>query len=91
MYLTNEVFLYRVVGFLVGRWTDFVELEDCYTLDVVRVAMNDLRERRLRVVTPSADRGASPAESDCAIREGALAGAQSSETRDDRAEWRTLK
>jgi hypothetical protein len=52
VYLTNEVFLYRVVG-LVGGPNDVIELEDCYALDVVRVPMNDLRERCLRLVTPS--------------------------------------
>ena len=52
LYLTNEVFLYRVVG-VVARGVDaLVELEDCYGLDVVRVPLGDLRARRLRVVTP---------------------------------------
>jgi|GEM_PF-6940076 hypothetical protein len=52
-YLTDEVFLYRVVG---GAWTgtaETVELEDCYLLDVVRVSLSDLRARRLKIVTPA--------------------------------------
>ena len=53
MYLTDEVFLYRVVG-LVADGHDVIELEDCYFLDVVYVRLRDLRERRLRVVTPTA-------------------------------------
>ena len=49
-YLTDEVFLYRVVGFAAGG---MVELEDCYWLDVVRVPVRGLRARGLRVVTPA--------------------------------------
>jgi hypothetical protein len=52
-YLTNGVFLYRVVGFVTGAAGEMVELEDCYWLDVVRVSMTDLRSRRLRLVTPA--------------------------------------
>ena len=52
VYLTNEVFLYRLVG-LAGRGADeVVELEDCYGLDIVTVSAMDCRARRLRVVTP---------------------------------------
>jgi hypothetical protein len=46
VYLTDEVFLYRVAG--VGAGT--VELEDCYRLDLVRVPLLDVRARGLRVV-----------------------------------------
>jgi len=53
VYLTNEVFLYRVVGPGSSGADDVVELEDCYGLDVVRVRARDLRERGLRVVTPA--------------------------------------
>lgn len=51
VYLTDDVFLYRVVGFVPGP-VETVELEDCYRLDVVRVALAELRMRRLRVVAP---------------------------------------
>ena len=51
LYLTDEVFLYRVVGGV----DETVELEDCYGLDVVRVPVSDLRARRLRVVTAQAE------------------------------------
>jgi hypothetical protein len=53
VYLTDEVFLYRVVGVIAGGATELIELEDCYWLDVVRVSVKDLRARRLRVVTPA--------------------------------------
>lgn len=51
-YLTDEVFLYRVVGSLTNGIDGLVELEDCYLLDVVRVRLAELYARRLRVVTP---------------------------------------
>jgi hypothetical protein len=53
MYLTDEVFLYRVVGAVASAVDEIVELEDCYLLDVVPVAVQDLRARRLRLVTPA--------------------------------------
>lgn len=53
VYLTDEVFLYRVVGRVAGELDQLVELEDCYRLDVVQVPIRDLRARRLRVVTPA--------------------------------------
>jgi len=52
-YLTNEVFLYRVVGLVSSGAGVLVELEDCYGLDVVRVPAKDLRERELRLLTPA--------------------------------------
>ena len=52
-YLTNGVFLYRVVGVVAGDAEELVDLEDCYRLDVVRVSVSDLRARGLRVVTRS--------------------------------------
>ena len=54
VYLTDGVFLYRIVGSAATGVDDLVELEDCYRLDVVRVPVDDLRSRRLRVVTPPA-------------------------------------
>lgn len=42
VYLTDEVFLYRVVG---SVQDDVVELEDCYGLDVVTVSVQALRAR----------------------------------------------
>lgn len=53
LYLTDEVFLYRVVGSLANAVDEVVELEDCYGLDVVPVPVSQLRSRRLRVVTPA--------------------------------------
>ena len=48
IYLTDEVFLYRVAG----EADDVLELEDCYRLDVVQVQAQELEARGLRVVTP---------------------------------------
>jgi hypothetical protein len=53
VYLTDEVFLYRVVGVVPIRVDEMVELEDCFRLDVVRVPATDLRARQLRAVTPA--------------------------------------
>ena len=52
VYLTDEVFLYRVVG-LTGEACEVVEVEDCYRLDVVRVPAKELRACGLRLVTPA--------------------------------------
>ena len=53
VYLTDEVFLYRVYEVLMTGAGEMVDLEDCYWLDVVRVPVHELRARRLRVVTPA--------------------------------------
>lgn len=52
-YLTDEVFLYRVVDVLATGAGEMADLEDCYWLDIVRVPMSDVLTRRLRVVTPA--------------------------------------
>lgn len=57
VYLTDEVFLYRVFDVVVTRAGEMVDLEDCHCLDVVRIPASDLRARRLRVVTPKACEG----------------------------------
>jgi|RhiMetStandDraft_4_1073278.scaffolds.fasta_scaffold1369259_1 hypothetical protein len=49
-YLTDEVFLYRVVSIVADDVDEIVELEDCFRLDIVRVQASSLRARRLRVV-----------------------------------------
>jgi len=51
LYLTDGVFLYRVVD--VSLSDEMVDIEDCYSLDRVRVSMEALLARRLRVVTPA--------------------------------------
>jgi hypothetical protein len=51
-YLTDEVFLYRVVGFVEGESGGMVELEDCYHLDVVRIPVAAVAARGLRAVMP---------------------------------------
>jgi len=53
VYLTNEVFLYRVVGIVAGAAGKLVELEDCFLLDAVHVPLAEIRARRLRLVTPA--------------------------------------
>jgi hypothetical protein len=58
VYLTDGVFLFRIVGFFPEMAGEMVELEDCYGLEVVHVRIRDLRARGLRVVTPApADAG----------------------------------
>ena len=51
LYLTDEVFWYRVVDPVASEVGEMVELEDCYWLDVVFVPVKDIRARRLRVVS----------------------------------------
>jgi hypothetical protein len=57
VYLTDDVFLYRVVAWIGSESDEAVELEDCYGLDVVTVSVADLQARRLRVVTPASREG----------------------------------
>jgi hypothetical protein len=52
MYLTDEIFLYRVVELLLTDAGEVADLEDCYGLDVVRIPLRALQARSLRVVTP---------------------------------------
>jgi len=56
-FLTDEVFLYRVVGLVVSGQDEMVELEDCYRLGVVRVPVRELHARRLRRVRPAPANG----------------------------------
>jgi hypothetical protein len=51
LYLTDEIFLYRVVRVVAGAAGEMVDLEDCFLLDVVRVPLAAVRARRLRVIT----------------------------------------
>jgi hypothetical protein len=51
-YLTDGVFLYRVVSSVPSAVGELVELEDCFSLDVVYVQQANLRARGLRSVTP---------------------------------------
>ncbi len=57
LYLTNEVFLYRVIGMAADEPDEIVELEDCYSLQVAFVPLRELRARRLRVVRPAPTSG----------------------------------
>ena len=52
MYLTNETFLYRVVGLRTNADPEVVELEDCFLLDIVHVPKSQVTQRRLRLVAP---------------------------------------
>jgi hypothetical protein len=51
LYFTNGVFLYRVVRTAPSDIGGIVEVEDCYSLDVVPVPIRHFRARRLRIVT----------------------------------------
>lgn len=53
VYLTDEVFLYRIVWRVGSGAGEMVELEDCFGLDVVHVPLRCLGARRLRVVRPT--------------------------------------
>ena len=53
VYLTDEIFLYRIAGLASSGLGEMVELEDCYGLDVVTAPLRDVAARRLRVVTPA--------------------------------------
>lgn len=53
VYLTDEVFLYRLISGSCLPRDGSVELEDCFQLDVVRVPLQELRQRSLRVVMPA--------------------------------------
>ena len=57
LYLTDEVFLYRVADLHVTAAGAMAELEDCYGLDVVRIPLQTLQARRLRIVTPDGSGG----------------------------------
>ncbi len=55
LYLTDEAFLFRVVGVADTDAGEMVELEDCYGLDIVQVPINGPRLLGLRVVLPAAE------------------------------------
>jgi hypothetical protein len=55
LYLTDEAFLFRVLGLVDTDAGEMVELEDCFGLGVVRVPINEPRLLRLRVVMPTAE------------------------------------
>jgi hypothetical protein len=50
VYLTDEVFLYRIVRVVADAAGAMIDLEDCLMLDVVRVPLAEVRARRLRVI-----------------------------------------
>jgi hypothetical protein len=52
IYVTNGVFLYRITGPFEHEDDWLVDVEDCYSLDVVRVPVADVIARKLRVVIP---------------------------------------
>jgi len=52
-YLTDGVDLYRFVGGIAGGTGEMVGLEDCRSLEVVLLSIEELRGRRLRAVTPA--------------------------------------
>jgi hypothetical protein len=56
LYLTDGVALYRFLGAAASGMGEMVELEECFSLTVTVVPIGDLRARRLRVVTPAAEK-----------------------------------
>ena len=54
LYLTDEAFLFRVVGVADTDAGEMVELEDCFGLEVVRVPFTETRLLGMRVVMPTA-------------------------------------
>jgi hypothetical protein len=56
-YLTDESFLFRVIGVVDTDAGEMVELEDCWGLDIVRVPITAPRLLGLRVVLPEPSRG----------------------------------
>ena len=61
VYLTDEVFLYRLVDVVMTDAGAMFEIEDCYGLDVVRIPKSDVFARRLRPVTPTGRAESGPA------------------------------
>ncbi len=57
LYLTDELFLFRVLGVLDTDAGEMVELEDSFGLDVVLVPIADPRLLGLRVVMPAPGHG----------------------------------
>jgi hypothetical protein len=53
-YLTDGVELYRSVGAIRLGPSRMIGLENCRSLDVVLIAVEELRRRRLRPVIPAA-------------------------------------
>ncbi len=51
-YLTDGVNLYRFVGEIRGGIEHLIALEDCWTLEVLLLTIDDLRASRLRTVVP---------------------------------------
>ena len=81
VYLTNGIFLYRVAGLLTDVDDAFVELEDCYLLDVVHVSITELDQLCMRLVTPAgtddtAPRGSVDSERDRTGWHRPIAGAE---------------
>jgi hypothetical protein len=52
-YLTDGVDLYRCLGGMLGDASQLVALENCRSLEVVMVPIEELRVQRLRAVIPA--------------------------------------
>ncbi len=55
-YLTDGVNLYRCIGTVSSAAGQMIGLEDCHSLDVTLWPVGELCARRLRTVTPAAER-----------------------------------
>ena len=52
-YLTDGVDLYRFVGTVAGRLGQMIGLENCRSLELMLLPVDELRQRKLRAVTPA--------------------------------------
>jgi hypothetical protein len=59
-YLTDDVDLYRSLGAITPGPCQMIALENCRSLDVVLIAVDELRRRRLRPVIPATAAPSSP-------------------------------
>ena len=59
-YLTDGVELYRSLGAVTPDPCQMIGLENCLSLDVVLIAVDELRRRRLRPVIPARNGASGP-------------------------------
>jgi hypothetical protein len=52
-YLTDGVELYRSLGPITPGRSEMIGLENCRSLDIILIAVDELRQRRLRPVIPA--------------------------------------
>ena len=55
VYLTDGVFLFRIIGPICAGDDAVAQVEDCYSLNVIRIPVRELVARGLRPVTSPPD------------------------------------